>query len=90
MLSVVSLAFYFDPHTSPPTERSIRKALRTQISPEPVGGEIRYFVLCCVVLCCVLCCSPKPDLREHPRGLLIYSLSILRHAPENLVGTLKE
>ena len=38
---------------------------------------------------CVLCGSPKPDLPEHTRGLLIYFPGILGHAPENRVGTLK-
>ena len=37
----------------------------------------------------VLCGSPKPDLREHTLGLLIYLTSILGHTPENRVGTLK-
>ena len=40
-------------------------------------------------LCCVLCGSPEPYLREHTWGLRVYFPSILGHAPENRVGTLK-
>ena len=47
MMYVVSLAL-FDPHisapsrNSPPEDRPIKKALRTQISPGLIGGEIQY------------------------------------------------
>ena len=45
--AVVSLAIIFDPHISPPrisptTDKPIKKALQTQISPGLIGRETRH------------------------------------------------
>ena len=61
--------------------------------PGKMSGNIERVIMisadsfACFVF--VLCGSPKPDLPEHTQGLLIYGPSILRHAPENRVRTLK-
>ena len=53
MMFVVTLALFSHPHTSPlpprisaPSDRPIRKALRTQISSGLAGGEIRWTFNC--------------------------------------------
>ena len=43
-IAIVSLAIAFGPRVSPPTDRPIKKALRTQ--PGLIGEEMRKFSVC--------------------------------------------